>query len=448
MSAAPFNLHSVMKKLLCAAFLLFGANFFFAAESAPAPTLTLDDCLRLSAEKHPSLDAARAGVVAATAAVGEARAPFYPQVDLSAGYHRWQRRAFLPSGFVLPGGQPPELIGPLDDWNGGLVSRVTLYDFGERRAGLEAARARRAGAEAEVATTQADVRLMVEIGFYAVAGAQDLRSVAAKNLARAETHQHLAELRRQAGAVPQADVLRTLAEVADARLQLISAESRVRVALGHLNTAMGRAADTPLAIATTASSPPPPGEAELAAAAERALLRRPEIQASEQRTVAARAAVNAARAARTPKLRADGSFGWRDTAWVPETREWQAGLSIDLPIFDAGSRVHRVARAKADMAREEASLENRRLQIRDDVWSAGAELERAWAAIAASEASVRANEESLRVVQERYENGAAVISDLLDTQTSLARAEASLAAARWNYMSARAAFERATGGAG
>ena len=48
-------------------------------------------------------------------------------------------------------------------------------------------------------------------------------------------------------------------------------------------------------------------------------------------------------------------------------------------------------------------------------------------------------------MQERYQNGAAVITDLLDTQTALARAEASLASARWDYLIARAAFDRAVG---
>ncbi len=432
-----------MKRILCASLLAFGAVRVLTAETAPA--LALADCLKLAAEQQPALAAAQAGVTAAGEAVGEARAPYYPQVDLSAGYHRLQRRAYLPAGLSLPGGTTPKLIGPLDDWNGGLVSRVTLYDFGERRAGLEVARARHAGAQADAATTQASVRLYVQSAFYALAAAQDLQGVAAKTLARAESHQHLAEVRRQAGAVPQADVLRTLAEVADARLQLISADSRVRVATGQLNTAMGRTAETPLVIASQFSLPPPPDPAELAAAAEQALTHRPEIQSGEKRTEAARAAVSAARAARAPKLRADGSFGWRDNVWLPDTREWQAGLTIDVPVFDAGSRARRLARSKAEAAREEASFASRRLDIREEVWSAGAELERSWAAIAANEASVRTNEESLRVVQERYQSGAALITDLLDTQTALARAEASLAAARWNYLAARAVFAHAVG---
>ena len=431
-----------MKPLAVSAFVILAAISY--AADVPPP-LSLDDCVGFAAANHPALNAAQAGVAAASEAVGEARAPYYPQVDFSAGYHRWQKRAFLPSGLSLPGHTIPELVGPLNDWNGGFLSRMTLYDFGERRAGLDAARARQAGAEADTIATRADVRLSVQSAFYALAAAQDLQTVAEKNLARTESHYRLAQARRQAGAVPHADELRMQAEVASAQLQLLNAQSRVRVALGQLNTAMGRPAETPLAIAAPTTLPPPPAGTDLATAMQRALASRPELKSGDKRTEAARAAVTAARASRAPKLRADGSFGWNDTVWTPETREWQAGLSIDLPIFDAGSRTSRVARSKAEAAREEASLENRRLQVRQEVWAAASELDRAWSSIAANETSVRASEESLRVERERYQTGAAVITDMLDTQTSLARAEASLAEARWSYLTARAAFDRAVG---
>ncbi|MDD3179042.1 MAG: TolC family protein [Opitutaceae bacterium] len=433
-----------MKTILAAAAVLALIACRLTAQSTPP--LTLDDCLALAVDRQPALAAAQAGLAAANEAVGEAQAPYYPQFDLYAGFHRWQKRAFLPSGLSLPGHPAPERVGPLDDWNGGLISRVTLYDFGERRAGLDAALARRAGAEADASTMQAEVRMSVHATFYALAAAQDLQTVAGKNLTRTESHLRLAEVRHRAGAVPEADVLRMQAEVASARLQLIRAQSGLRVATGQLNTAMGRAAETPLTITVPPVTPPPSDQTDLGALIERALAHRPEIRSAEKRTAAARANVAAARAARAPKLRADGSFGWNDTVWLPNTREWQAGLSIDVPVFDAGNRVRRVARTKADLAREEAILENRRLQIRQEVWTAAAELERSWASIAANETGVRASEESLRVVQERYQGGAAVITDLLDTQTALVRAEASLATARWEYLAARASFDRAVGG--
>ena len=414
------------------------------AESG-ANTLSLGDCLRLATEHQPLLTAADAGVSAASEAVGEARAPYWPQVDLSAGYHRWQRRAFLPSNLVIPGLGVPKLIGPLDDWDGGLSSRVTLFDFGERSAGLAAARARLGSAQADAAATRGDVRLAVQSAFYALAAAQELLGVADRNLARTEGHLALARARHDAGAVPQADVLRVTAEVAAAKLQLISARSRVRTAAGQLNTAMGRPAETPLAIAAPAADAAPPAATDFEAAVSQAIARRPEVRSGQQRVAAARASVEGARASRAPRLNADGSYGWNDTDFLPGTKEWQVGLSVDLPVFDAGSRAHRLARSKAELAREQAAYDDRVLQVRQEVWAAAAELDRARDSIAANETSVRASDESLRVVRERYQNGAALITDLLDTQTALASAEASLAQARWTYLTARAAYDRAVG---
>lgn len=250
---------------------------------SPSPGLSLDDCLRLAADRQPALAAAEAGAAAATEAVGEARAPYYPQVDLNAGYHRWQRRAFLPSGLTLPGKPVPGQIGPLDDWTGGLSSRVTLYDAGERRAGLEAAVARRAAAVADATATQADVRLAVQAAFYALAAAADMEAVAQTNLERTRRHLHLAEIRRQSGAVPQVDVLRMQAEVAAAELQLIGVRSNRRIAAGRLNTAMGRPAETALAITPPAAVPPPVDTADLAAGMARALAHRAELQSAEKR---------------------------------------------------------------------------------------------------------------------------------------------------------------------
>lgn len=411
---------------------------------AEAP-LSVEDCRKIAAERQPALAIAAAGVAGAKETVGEARAPFAPQIDLNASYHRWQRRAFLPSGLTLPGRAVPDLIGPLDDWNGGVASRLTVYDFGERRAALDAAKARVAGAAADVRAASADVRLNVDTAFFTLAAARELEAVAEKNVARTEAHRRIAADRHDLGAVPQADVLRLDAELATARLQLITAQSRVRIAAGQLNTAMGRPAETPIAIAPDATPSPPPTADELEVATKHALAQRPELAAGESRAEAARAALDGARAARAPKLRADAAYGWRDTEVWPHTTEWQAGLSVDFPLFDGGSRAHRVARTKAELAREEASLEQRRLQVRNEVWSAVSELQRAWASIGANEATVRASTESLRVIRERYRQGAALVTDLLDTQTALARAESGLAEARWSYCAARAAFARAIG---
>ncbi len=93
-----------MKRLLAALILIAGSS---ALRAQAAATLSLDDCLKLAGEKHPVLAAAQAGVSAASEAVGEARAPYYPNLDLNAGYHRWQRRAFLRRASSSPAASCP-----------------------------------------------------------------------------------------------------------------------------------------------------------------------------------------------------------------------------------------------------------------------------------------------------------------------------------------------------
>ena len=434
------------KKCSLAVLIALAAAPLWPADVPPAPpALTLDDCLRIANDRHPLLAAAAAGVAAANETVGEARSPYWPQIDLSTGYHRWQKRVFLPSGLTIPGRSVPEIVGPLDDWTGGLYSRMTLFDFGERRAGLDAARARWKGAQADADATRGDIRLSVQSAFYSLAAAQDLLAVAERNLRRTESHLALAQARRDAGAVPMADVLRVQAEVASAQLQWISARSRVRTATGQLNTTMGRPAETPLVLEHPAADATSIAVVDMEAAVRQAIANRPELKAGQLRVEAARSGVDGARAARSPKLHADGSYGVNDTAFPPDTKEWQVGLSVDLPVFDAGSRAHRLAQSKAELAREQAVYESRVLQVRQEVWAAAAELERARDSITANETNVRASDESLRVVRERYQSGAALITDLLDTQTALASAEASLAEAGWSLRTARAAFERAVG---
>jgi len=161
--------------------------------------------------------------------------------------------------------------------------------------------------------------------------------------------------------------------------------------------------------------------------------------------LAAEATWRAARASRSPHVRADGSLGLRDVDFVPETEEWQAGVSVEVPLFDGGARRSRIARAAAERARAEAGVAAMELRVREEVWTAVAEIERARVALVASAALVRDREEALRVVRARYEAGSALATDLLTTQTALASAEAGLAGVRWELRQAEAVLARATG---
>jgi len=115
------------------------------------------------------------------------------------------------------------------------------------------------------------------------------------------------------------------------------------------------------------------------------------------------------------------------------------------PLFEGLLKVRRLSRTKAELAQAEANTAGAVLQVRSDVWLAHSRLSEAYEAVNAADVLVQRAEESYRTVRERYRNEAAIVNELLDAQTALARAEASAVQARWQYRTAEAEFRRAVG---
>ena len=403
--------------------------------------LTLEGCVLIALDKNPLNRAAKEGVVAVEEAVGEARAPYYPTLGLMSGYNRWQQHAFLPSGISTS----TDANGPTDDWSAGIETRLTLFDFGERRAKLRAAIAQQGMAEEDAARIRQDIALDVHQSFYSLVAARENLSVAEKNLARTEDHLGLTKTRHEAGAVPIADVYRARVEVADSRLELVRAKNLIRITSGNLNTAMGLPVELPIDVDARAEKIGSPHDIALDQAFDQAVHMRPVLKSALQGIAVGRHRVDEARSAFGPTLEAQGSYGWRDDGFAPEDEDWLVGLNVEFPLFTGFSRKHKLSRTKAELRQTEAETLRLIQQVRQEVWTAHSKWTESFEAIQAAGVLVKDAQESMRTTRKRYEVGAGTITDLLDAQTALARAEAVDVAARWDYHIAKAQLNRSTG---
>jgi outer membrane protein len=428
--------------------LIWGFFMPVYAESPPVPpdrSLSLNDCIKIALETNPLQQVAAQNLQTAREIVGEARAPYYPELGLQARYAYWQQRAFLPKDLAIPGRPLPKIIGPTDDWMAGLRVRYTLFDSGERRAQYHSALARQGVAEEEKARITQDLVLGVYQGYYGLAAALETLGVAEKSLARAKDHLRLAQERKAAGAVSQADVLRVQVETANAELALVRAENLVRISRGGLNTVMGLPAEKPLLLEVRGDAITAPDFPDLSTALNLALHHRPEIKAALKRIEALKGGVEAAKSTFGPKVRAEGSYGRRDTVFFPQDDEWLAGVSIEWPLFTGFFREHRLARAKTEVSREEAEVRQLLLKVRQEVWTACSRIKETYEAVQTTKVTVVDAQESLRLSKERYEAGAGTVTDLLDSQTALARAQANQVEAEWDYHTAQVVFKRSIG---
>jgi outer membrane protein TolC len=413
-------------------------------KESPQP-LTLQDCIRIALETNPLPQAAAKEVLAAKEATSSSLAPYYPDLGLQSRYAHWQQRAFLPKGLSIPGQPVPRLIGPTDDWMAGLKARYTLFDSGERRAQYVTAKARQEVAEEEKARIIQELILGVHQGYYGLAAAMETRQVAEKMLTQTKEHLRLAKERKDVGAVPLADVLRVQVEAANSELALVRADTLVRISRGNLNTLMGLPPEIPLAIKAQAEGILSPDQINLPQAFEQAVKARPELKAALKRIEASKSGVDLAKSAFGPKLRAEGSFGRRDTEFVPRDEDWLAGITLEWPLFTGFYRQHQLAKAKAEVSKEEAEAKQLLLKVRQEVWTAYSRLQEAYQATQSTKALVQDAQESMRMAKERYEVGAGTVTDLLDAQTALTRALGTQIETEWDYHTARAVFQRSIG---
>jgi outer membrane protein TolC len=412
-----------------------------AAESAGEPSLDLEACVRIAIDRNPLVRAAREGVAAAAAGAGIARAPYYPEVGVTAGYRRFDTHLFLPAEVPLQESN----LGATDDWSGAVAVGYTLYDHGQRQAERNAAWATQAASEEEAKRVHQDIVHAVHQAYYRVLSARAGISAAETALSRGRDHLALAKTRKEAGAAPRADVLRAQVEAADAELALVGARAALRVADGGLRSVMGLPVDMPVSIRDLDEAPAPPGDIDVAAALERALEQRPELDAARERIGAASSQAAAIKGIFGPRVGAEASLGWRDSEFLPEDQNWAAGVSFRLPLFSGFAKTHRLSRADAEKRALEAEFEALADRIELEVWTALSDLEASYDAVLRSDALRAIAEESLGFARARYEAGASAIADLLDAEGALSQADSAQVRAVLEFRLARAGLLRAQG---
>lgn len=422
---------------IIAAFLSILAQQVFAQTP-----MSLEECIQVALQNNPASNYAKQSELSALEDVRIAKGRYFPDVGFRFGYRRWESHAFLPEGFVRPG---LDTIGPVNEWRTSFKSQYTVFDSGQRSSELNSAKSQYEASQQESLETRNNIIYNVHAAYYDVLAAEDDLELSKTRISRSQDHLRIASDRKEAGDVPQADVTRARVDLSSAELNSVSAEGSLRIALGNLNQAMGRLPQEPLQITHSEISIPDPATTDVQQSLNNALQKRPEIQAAQKRVEAKQNQIGIYRSEFFPKVRAEAGYGWLDEEFFPTDKDWYVGVSLDVPLLDGGTRRHRVAKSKVEVSREQAQLDQLKLSVQQEVWSAYSRWIEAHQSLETSRSRQAQAEESLRLTKARYEEGAGTINDLLDAELSLDQADAGLNAARYRLYLARVAFLLASG---
>lgn len=409
--------------------------------------LTADAAARQAAQIAPEVLQARAALGQSALEAKVATSAFLPRLDLRASYTRLSEVDQEP---IMFGGQTislfPQILNNYQA-HAGLSFPVSDY-FLTIAPGYKASKK-----AAEIATYQLQAQreaaaFTARQYFYGYT-----RAVAAEQVARASVDQltaHVADLDAlvKAGASTRGDLMQAEAQLANARVQLSSAEGAVRTGGVELRTYLGMDAATPIFLGEDVLEGGVTVEAAPSAAQlERgALGARPEIAALRALIETQRLNVKVQEGRRWPSLSITGGYDYANPNQrsIPQeekfTGTWSAGVVASWSPNDFISRKAEVGRAELEVSRARTDLVELERRIRNEAAQAANDLIVAREQIAAAEQGVRAAREAWRVQRDLLGAGEATEQQALDAQAALTRAEQSLIDA---HIAARVARARA-----
>jgi outer membrane protein TolC len=441
------------RRLLLVAGLCAALTFLLGAAPPPATAAELDlaRAVDLALAQNPALKAVEERQHEVLGGVREVKADAFPQLAFVSGWNMNRNPSFLNSkdfaSFIdqFPGGT----FVPQANEFYGLAVELTqpVFTFGKLHAAIDLAKLVVEVVDEQSATARLDTALGAAEAYFGVLAAR-------RGLATLELQQ---ELRRQSvqqvqdrydvGEATELERLRAQAALAAVAPEVARLKGQVALAEDRLRQVLSLAADEPLTLdSREAALPDAPAFPDLLAMARE---KRPELAnlRLQQEVLAQRKLVT--RAEGKPQIDLSGAYG-REVRLLenlddPLYANWRVGLNLRWSFFDSGRRGGRIAQFESQrqqLAYLLADLERRiELEIREGLTA----YDTSRARLAASISAAAAAREAARVARANYEEGLALLTDLLDAQRFEIEAEVLEVAAYYDAQVTAARLSRALG---
>jgi TolC family type I secretion outer membrane protein len=382
----------------------------------PSGGLSLPAAVGLALCRNPSTRSAWAAARQQAAALGSAESAWLPSISGTASESRNLGGDHVDAtGNIVP--------GPQDTKDAAVTLTWTLYDFGGRGAHIRSARSVLDAAAGTLNSTSQQVVFSVVQAFYGVVAADELLLAAKTTEETADRTVAITRALQTGGVATLSDVLQAETAYDQAILARVQADAAAKTARGTLAVAIGSRADQ----AWKLESEPVPSEvqpltARMSDLMAEATRQRPDLAAALAQRDAAEANVTVARAVGRPSISFQGGHELADTTGVPNQNYNQIGLYLTVPLFSGFNVGYGVRQAQAQLAGQEATAEQVRLQVSLDVWNAYYLLDSGNQQLGATSLLTKTAANNQDVALGRYKSGVGTIIDVLTAQTAAANA--------------------------
>ena len=387
-----------------------------AASAHSQTALTFNDALRRAARVNNAVERAQEDIGVAEAQRDYLVSSVLPRITLAGDLTRNSMEQRFGEG------EQSIAILPHNDWAYRLTLSQPVYAGRREFRAYSQAKIQIENALEAGSATQDAVLLRVASSYLAVVNADRRVEVERRNIELAEQRLVQAQAFFDAGEVTRVDVLRAQTAMKAAQRLLAAAAQQREHAEAALRTDLDLDGDISV-VAPERPLPPLPSEEELIA---RATSSRPDIDIAENNVRIAELEVKKQRGFWHPTIRFDGGYIAQKTPFPAASFAYGA-LRFEVPIFQAGEVIARVAGAKRMEKQAALDLETAKLVAREDVRRAIADLRSAETGLQLAGEQLEAAQAEYEQAFELYRAQEATSLDVSSSETSLADARRAVA---------------------
>jgi outer membrane protein TolC len=413
--------------------------FLVHAQAGGGEGLTLPLAVDIALRTNPLIRATASGREMAEAQLGEARAGRWPILQFSETFANSNNPVFvfgtlLEQGRFGPQNFDPRLLNAppsINNFRTAVTLQVPLFNQLQTDTRIAQARLGQQQADQQRDLVEQQIRFEVIRAYYGVLVAQARKEVAEEAVKTAAADVKRIRDLFETGLVVQSDLLAAEVQLAEFHQQQIQAAGDVVVAHAALNTALGLPVSTPQKIegALIERTFDIADQEELI---RLALLHRPDYARAGLAVRANEQGVRSALGQFLPRFDLFATFGSSGQGLMSGSEDYTVGASLTFNIFDFG-RSARVRQARAAEAIATAEQDHLADQIRFEVVRAYQQHVSAQERLIVAARAVSQATETLRIIQDRYQEGLTTITEMLRAETALLRARLNLLAARYDY---------------
>jgi len=409
-------------KIFCFSILLIFISFYNVSAQ---DTFTWHDCIKEAAKNHPDLIAASEEIKQSVAEKDITASAIYPQLDGSLSVSTSRANA-----------------STTKDYSYGVTGSQLIFDGTKTIQDINAAREDISAAKQNFKFTSVTVRMRLRTAFVNLLKAQEMLKITREILSIRKGNYEIVTLKYVSGLEHKGALLTAEADLAQARYEVAQAQRNVEVTRRDLLKEMGRLKFEPIEVSGSFELK----NSERAKPDFEALANNnPALQKLISQKNAAAFSLNSAYANFSPTLTGEAGAGKSAPRWPPKTGQWDAGLTLSMPIFEGGLRLAQVAQARGLLNQ----LKENERSARDGIILT---LEQTWAglqdAIDNSEVqrkSLLATQERSRISQAQYSTGFISFDNWIIIEDNFVKAKRSFLDAQSNVLLAEANWVKAKG---